>query len=61
MRQELSSLLDFLYGFGPEGREQIQSLIRQFGGLLYWWPEIVEAAQRLKLEGHTLAQLFESP
>jgi hypothetical protein len=39
-----------------EARELMQRLVLKFGRLLAWWPEIVEAAKRLRARGRRLAQ-----
>lgn len=49
--------LDLLYGRGhDEARRLTQRLVRKFGGLLYWWPEMVEVARELRADGHRVAQ-----
>jgi len=39
-----------------EARSLTHRLVRQYGQLLCWWPQIVEAAGRLRSRGHRLAQ-----
>ena len=39
-----------------EARELSQQLVARFGELLYWWPEMVEAARTLCAHGSRLAQ-----
>ena len=39
-----------------QARRLMQRLILEFGGLLCWWPSIVETAKRLRLQGHQLAR-----
>jgi len=38
-----------------EARKLSQRLVLNFGQLLYWWPEIVEAARDLRAQGQRLA------
>lgn len=38
-----------------EARELTRKFVFEYGQLLYWWPEIVAAAKRLRAQGRTLA------
>lgn len=49
--------LDLLYGrTHAEARRLTSRLFKMFGQLLYWWPEVLEAARVLRTQGHRLAQ-----
>jgi hypothetical protein len=55
-RQEVSVPLDLLRKRNlDEAREMTRRLVFKFGQLLCWWPEMVEAARKLKREGYRLA------
>lgn len=48
--------LDLLAGRSTsEARELAQRLVLKFGQLLYWWPDMVETAKKLRSQGQRLA------
>jgi hypothetical protein len=56
-RREVIVHLDLLNGLrGKEAARLSQRVIQAFGHLLYWWPEMVDAARQLKLQQETLAR-----
>jgi hypothetical protein len=56
-RRDAHLPLDLLYGHAPvEARRLTRRLVEMFGRLLYWWPELFEAARRLRAQGQRLAQ-----
>jgi hypothetical protein len=55
-RAEVSVPLDLLRNRTlDEAREMTQRLVLKFGQLLRWWPEMTEAARKLKREGYSVA------
>lgn len=49
---------DLLSGRSPEeARRTQQRLVRNFGELLYWWPQITTTAKSLRAHGHRLATI----
>jgi hypothetical protein len=62
LRQSISRLeaaipLNLLNGRSmDEAREMAQRLVLKFGQLLRWWPDMIEAARKLKREEYSLAR-----
>jgi FkbH-like protein len=55
-RPDYLTPLDLLDGRSPEdARELSRELVRQFGELLCWWPEMVDLARAWRADGHPLA------
>jgi hypothetical protein len=49
--------MDLLYSRRLDAaRSLAQRLLLRFGELLYWWPEMVDVARRLRAEGERVAQ-----
>jgi hypothetical protein len=59
-REDYDVPLDLLQGRDPDqARRLARRLVLRFGQLLYWWPDMVQAARRLHVQGHTLASPVE--
>jgi hypothetical protein len=56
-RPESAAPLDLMYDrTADEGLSLAQSLVHQFGQLLYWWPEMLATTRALREEGHRIGQ-----
>jgi hypothetical protein len=56
MRPDYWIPLDLVSGRGLEETQALaQRLVYKFGQLLYWWPDMVEAARDLRTQGHRMA------
>ena len=56
MRPDYLTPLDLLDGRSPEqARALSRELVRQFGALLCWWPDMVDLARAWREDGHPLA------